>query len=101
MKNGDTAEVYVVKHALKAGVIVKVKGQVRIYRQGFLDEKSTDEPQAGDIVYFTTQFGYVKLGTEAFLTEQEAITGADKKRAKRLKSLQKQIDALNSLSWQV
>lgn len=86
MGEEDKITIYVVKNALSTGIF-----------------KATAEPLDGEMVRVKNEFGFFrhfhKVGRDYCLTKEDAIIAADKKRAKRLKSLRKSIDSLLAIDF--
>lgn len=84
-------KVYVTKYALTKGIQERVMNVVKL--------------DFDDNIYYARaleSFDWTsfRIGTEAFLTKEEAIKKAEKMRIRKIKSLKKQIEKLDKLKFE-
>lgn len=79
-------KVYITKYALSRGIIETCDYKI-----------SSRDPSW---IYSTNHFYNYKIGRDVFFEREEAIKDAYQKRDKKIKSLKKQIDNLNTLKFE-
>lgn len=84
-------KVYITKYALTKGIQERIMNVVKL---DFDD--NTYYARALESFDWTS----FRIGTEAFLTKEEAVNKAEKMRARKIKSLKKQIEQLDKLKFE-
>lgn len=79
-------KVYITKYALTKGIV-----EINDWR--FLESDKS-------YIYAKESYSAYKVGTDAFFDREEAVKNAYKKRDKKIESLKKQIDKLNTLKFE-
>ena len=78
--------IYITKYALSSGILEK-EARIEDYGNGHLRA-------------FVNGYSSYEIGSEAFLTKEDALKNAEERRLKKIESLKKQIEKLEVLRFE-